>query len=402
MSSRASRLVDTPAGFQEASARLREGSGPFAIDTERASGYRYNDRAFLVQVNRRGIDTMLFAPEHIREEFTAALAPVLCGAEWILHSARTDLSCLGWLGLYPGTLIDTELAGRFAGFDHVNLAAMCRRLLGVDLAKGHGAEDWSRTPLPEEWLDYAAADVDYLPDLADAVISCLPDHAYRWWDAECRAIVTEFRGVSAPEVRRWYDIRGISSLTGGTQIQAAYNLWKARERIAVPTDTSPARLLSDKALVAAARELPRTKRDFGALSSVRHHHFRHIDTWLAAIDDAIAAQSTPAAADLRAHLEGSRRPSSHPPHTMWPRQHPESAAALEEITGRIAGLSAASGVDREQLIPPRVLRQVIWEATGHGRIRGPQGLAARLLELGAREWQVSLTMPEIAPILTAR
>ena len=67
--------------------------------------------------------------------------------EWILHAADQDLPCLAEVGLRPPALYDTELAGRLAGFDRVNLAAMAQRLLGVGLAKGHGAADWSRTSL---------------------------------------------------------------------------------------------------------------------------------------------------------------------------------------------------------------------------------------------------------------
>ena len=43
-------------------AALRSGAGPVAIDAERASGYRYGQRAYLVQVRREGAGTALIDP----------------------------------------------------------------------------------------------------------------------------------------------------------------------------------------------------------------------------------------------------------------------------------------------------------------------------------------------------
>src|SRR5699024_10243717 len=121
-------LLTTPAQFEAAADVLAGGSGPFAIDTERASGFRYDDRAFLIQIRRRGAGTLLFDPESRSPELSRSLGPVLNGQEWIIHAAATDLPSLAWLDLRPGTLFDTELAGRLAGFELVNLAAMVEQI----------------------------------------------------------------------------------------------------------------------------------------------------------------------------------------------------------------------------------------------------------------------------------
>lgn len=166
-------LLSTPGEFTAAADLLASGTGPFAIDTERASGFRYDDRAFLIQIRRRGSGTLLFDPEQFRPELTQALKPVLNGQEWIIHAASTDLPSLAWLDLHPGLLFDTELAGRLAGFDHVNLAAMVEQIFDLHLLKGHGSEDWSKRPLPESWLNYAALDVEMLLELADVMAEIL-------------------------------------------------------------------------------------------------------------------------------------------------------------------------------------------------------------------------------------
>ena len=152
-------LADTPSSIRAAADRLAGGIGPIAVDTERASGFRYDDRAFLLQLRRARAGTVLIDPEGRRDLVTAELAPVLNSEEWVLHAAASDLPSLAMLGLHPSRLFDTELAGRLAGFEKVNLAAMIHEVFDYELAKGHGAEDWSTRPLPGAWLNYAALDV---------------------------------------------------------------------------------------------------------------------------------------------------------------------------------------------------------------------------------------------------
>ena len=151
---------------------LATGDGPFAVDAERASGFRYSNRAYLVQIRRAGAGTVLIDPVNHGGDPVATLAPVaevLATDEWVLHAADQDLPCLAEIGMRPTKLYDTELAGRLAGYDRVNLAAMVQRLLGLQLMKGHGAADWSKRPLPHEWLNYAALDVEVLLELRDAI-----------------------------------------------------------------------------------------------------------------------------------------------------------------------------------------------------------------------------------------
>ena len=81
--------------------------------------------------------------------------------------------CLAEVGLVPATLFDTELAGRLAGLPRVGLGPMVEQLLGLSLEKGHGAADWSRRPLPEDWLVYAALDVEVLVALRDVLAEML-------------------------------------------------------------------------------------------------------------------------------------------------------------------------------------------------------------------------------------
>ena len=103
-------------------AAFEAGSGPVAVDAERASGYRYGQRAYLVQLRREGAGTALIDPVACPD--LSALGDALSGVEWVLHAATQDLPCLREIGMVPTRLFDTELAGRLAGFPRVGLGAM--------------------------------------------------------------------------------------------------------------------------------------------------------------------------------------------------------------------------------------------------------------------------------------
>jgi ribonuclease D len=55
-------LIVDEAGFLAALEEIKAGSGPIAVDAERASGYRYSQRAYLIQIFRRGGGLHLIDP----------------------------------------------------------------------------------------------------------------------------------------------------------------------------------------------------------------------------------------------------------------------------------------------------------------------------------------------------
>src|SRR4029078_9334196 len=52
-------LSGTRYEIADAAELLAAGHGPFAVDAERASGFRYSNRAYLVQIRREGAETVL-------------------------------------------------------------------------------------------------------------------------------------------------------------------------------------------------------------------------------------------------------------------------------------------------------------------------------------------------------
>ncbi|HEY9266115.1 MAG TPA: HRDC domain-containing protein, partial [Mycobacterium sp.] len=233
---------------------LASGNGPFAVDAERASGFRYSNRAYLVQIRRAGAGTVLIDPVMHGGDPLSVMEPVaevLATDEWVLHAADQDLPCLAEIGLRPTALYDTELAGRLANFDRVNLAAMVQRLLGLQLTKGHGAADWSKRPLPDDWLNYAALDVEVLGELRHAIAEVLAEQDKTDWARQEFEFLRTFEG--APTRRdRWRRTSGIHKVRNPRALAAVQELWTTRDQIARRRDIAPGRILPDSAIIAAA------------------------------------------------------------------------------------------------------------------------------------------------------
>jgi ribonuclease D len=377
--------ITTTAELHRLAEALAGGTGPVALDAERASGFRYGSRAFLVQLRRAGAGTALLDPAALPD--LSVLDSPLAGAEWVLHAANQDLPCLAELGLRPRTLFDTELAGRLAGLPRVGLGPLVEQMLGLHLAKGHGADDWSRRPLPPDWLDYAALDVEVLVELRDAMADLLDRQGkLDWARQEFAAIVA---APPAPaRIDPWRRTSGIHRLTDRRTLAMVRELWTARDQLARRRDLAPHRVLPDSAIVAAATAKPETTAALAALPVFSGRVQRRQGSyWLAALDRARALPT--------AELPPSRLPSSEPPAPgRWASKDPDAAARLATARAALAALSAKVQVPVENLLSPHLIRDVLW--------RPPADLAATLTAAGARPWQVELTAPLLADALAAR
>jgi len=371
---------------------LAGGHGPFAIDAERASGFRYSNRAYLVQIRREGAGTVLIDPVNHGEDPSMVMAPVadvLDTGEWVLHAADQDLPCLAELGMRPPKLYDTELAGRLAGFARVNLATMVSELLGLQLMKGHGAADWSMRPLPDDWLNYAALDVEVLLELRDAIAAVLEEQGKSEWAAEEFEHLRTY--VGAPTRRdRWRRTSGIHKVRNPRALAAVRELWTTRDEIARRRDIAPGRILPDAAIINAATTDPDTVEKLTTLpvfGGSRQRRSAHV--WLEALDRARRNPDPPESADAT---------NGPPPPSRWARRKPEAAARLEAARAGLAALSERVTVPAENLITPEVVRRLCWDWE-------PSGDTAAQVEeflVGAqvRPWQRQLVVPVLTAALT--
>ena len=386
-------VVDTPERLAATCAAVAGGTGPIAIDAERASGYRYSSRAYLVQLRREGAGTHLVDP--IAFESLAPLAETLAGTEWILHAATQDLPCLTEIGLRPDALFDTELAGRLLGYPRVGLAALVELKLGFRLAKEHSAVDWSIRPLPTPWLDYAALDVEVLAELQALLVEELEEAGKTGWATEEFEALRDFKPT--PRLDAWRRTSGLHKVRGRRALGAVRALWQVRDEIAQERDVTPGRILPDTAIVAAATALPTQRR---ALLKTQGFHGRgaerYASRWVLALREA---------AELPEEELPSRAPRGDGPPVprAWAEKDPVAAQRLATARAALTELAEEHHLPVENLLTPDHVRRLLWTPPG---TREPTALAAavdeRLTEYGARAWQRSLTVPLLTEaILTA-
>ncbi|MFD3942636.1 HRDC domain-containing protein [Streptomyces sp. NPDC058579] len=379
-------VVATDEALAEVIAAFAAGRGPVAVDAERASGYRYGQRAYLVQLRREGAGTALVDPVGCPD--LSGLGEALAGTEWILHAATQDLPCLRDIGMVPSRLFDTELAGRLAGFPRVGLGAMVESVLGYALEKGHSAVDWSTRPLPEPWLRYAALDVELLVDLRDALEKELDRQGKLEWALE------EFDAIASappapPRKDPWRRTSGMHKVRRRRQMAVVRELWEARDRIAQRRDVSPGKVLSDAAIVEAALAVPLNVAALTALPGFGHRMGRRqLEQWQSAVDRAKALS------DNELPQPGAQV-AGPPPPRAWADKDPAAAARLSAARAAVSALAEELNLPQENLITPDTVRRVCWEPPT------PDQVATALSGYGARPWQVTLVTPLLVEALAA-
>ncbi|MBR7826069.1 ribonuclease D [Actinospica sp. MGRD01-02] len=372
-------VVGTAAGLADVVARFKAGRGAVAVDAERASGFRYGQRAYLVQLRREGAGTALIDPVACPD--LSELGEVLSGTEWVLHAASQDLPCLRELNFTPQNLFDTELGGRLAGYPRVGLGPMIEDLLGYHLEKGHSADDWSTRPLPESWLKYAALDVELLVDLREAVHDELESQGKLEWALQ------EFEAVrtappAEPRAEPWRRTSGVHRVRKARNLAVVRALWERRDELARRRDMAPGRVLPDAAIVEAAARLPRTVHELRAVPGFSGRT-RSADAvgYFAALEAALALPDR----DLPHHPPRSDAP---PPAKSWERADPAAAARLAVARPAVTAIADEHHVPTENLLLPDLVRRLCWAPPAE---LDDDTIAHYLSTGGARPWQVGLT-----------
>jgi ribonuclease D len=381
-------LVASADALEAAIESLAAGAGPVAVDAERASGFRYGHRAFLVQLRRAGAGTVLIDPVACTD--LSGLDRTLAGTEAVLHAASQDLPCLADLGYRPRHLFDTEVAGRLLGYPRVGLATLVETILGFGLEKSHSAADWSTRPLPEEWLLYAALDVEVLVDLRDELARELTEQGKLEW-AQQEFAAELAAGPQPPRADPWRRTSGIHRVRSRRGLAIVRELWLERDKIARRRDMSPTKVLPDAAIVEAARTMPTGLDDLAAISGFTGRSSRrHLPEWLRAVsraralpDRALPTASAPA---------GDGPPPAH----RWVDRDPEAARRLTAVRAVVAALADSHTMPAENLLQPDAVRRLAWQPPAEVT---PDSVAADLAGYGARPWQIELTSVPIARAL---
>jgi len=386
-------LVETSEGLGEVLSQLKAGSGPIAIDAERASGYKYSARAYLIQIKRSGGGLHLIDPIAVGQSpYWNEMSDAFADQEWIIHASTQDLACLREVGINPQIIFDTELAGRIAGCERVGLGPLTEQLLDVTLAKEHSAVDWSLRPLRPEWLNYAALDVELLVELRDEIEKLLIANRKLEWAKQDFAAILKSPPPS-PRKDPWRRTSGIHKIRDLTALAIIRSLWAARNEFAKEIDLAPGRVFNDETLVLIATKPPKGFGDFKkALLRRTRLTSMPFEEWFELFEAAqqMTGEELP---KLRMPSEGLPAPK------MWQSRNPLGYARLTHARAAVLECASENSMPAENLISPEAVRRVCWPTPPAEIADRLKFVANELAEFGARSWQIELISGPIAAIL---
>lgn len=365
-------LVETKDQLAQAITELAR-EDVLAVDAERASGFRYSQRAYLVQF-ATSKQIFLIDPTCFSEDELAELAKAVSVKTWLLHSATQDLPCLSELGILPTNIFDTELAARLCGFERFGLSSLALELLDFEMAKEHSAADWSIRPLKQEMLIYAALDVDVMHELYEKLQVKLEELGRQDWAQQEFEKLLKFK-PKPPAKEAWRNLPGISKVKDKGRLQMAASLYATRDEIAKSQDIAPGRLIPDRSIMAAVNQLPTSKKD---LAGNREFQGRASRSMLTEWWNAIANSTTLEISELELD------PNHIPNHRSWEKRFPEAHVRLQAVRPLLTGRAVELAIAPEILLSPEIMRRICFE---------PQDdIKQQLVSLGARPWQIQHTL----------
>lgn len=392
-------VISNESDFEKLIAQLLNGSGPLAIDAERASGYRYSQRAYLIQIYRENgglhlIDPIPLKDSKLWEKFNKEFSAY----EWVIHASTQDLPCLIDVGLKPELLFDTELGARIAGCDRVGLGPLAESLLELQLAKEHSAVDWSIRPLRPEWITYAALDVDILLDIRNSVEKLLIEqNKLKWAKQDFASILKNYQNyVFSDEAKpdRWRRTSGMHKVRDRLTMAIVRDLWFSRDELGREIDLAPGRVLGDEAIIELATKRPD---NLEAVAKVIGRRTRleapPFNRWLNVLNLAL---KTPL--DQQPEL---RVPSqSLPPIKIWKDRNPLGYARLTHARAALIELSTQIQIPTENLVTPELVRKICWQDPPASNSEYQDFVIEQLNKTGARPWQIELVTPAISAALS--
>jgi ribonuclease D len=391
-------IVNNEGEFEKLIDELLKGSGPLAIDAERASGYRYSQRAYLIQIYRKDgglhlIDPIPLKSSKLWDKFNKQFSKY----EWVIHASTQDLPCLIEVGLKPELLFDTELGARLAGCERVGLGPLAESLLELQLSKEHSAVDWSTRPLRPEWITYAALDVDILLDIRDAVEKLLTEqNKLSWAQADFAAILASYQDFNfsdLPKPDRWRRTSGMHKVRDRLTMTVVKDLWASRDELARQLDLAPGRTLGDEAIVDLAVKRPNNLEAVAKLIGRRTRlEAPPFNRWLDVLNLAL---QTPTADQPE-----FRVPSQNlPPIKIWKEKNPLGYARLTHARAALLELSAQIKVPTENLVTPELVRKICWPQPPALSSEYQPFVKNELAKMGARPWQIEQVANAIASAL---
>ena len=348
-----------------------------AVDTEADSRHHYPEKVCLLQLSD-GERTYLV--DTLAGLDYGALGRLFgdASAQKALHGGDFDLRGLNRdFGFTFANCYDTSIAARFAGLERVGLASLLEELLDVTIPKDQRLRraDWSRRPLEEAALVYAASDVVHLPALRDVLDERLRALGRESWVAEeCERLAEVHHTPPDPETA-WLSVKGAHALDG-RGLAVLKPLYEFREAEALRLNRPPGYVLPAHALVYLAG---------------------HPDTALEKVPGIGPALVRRYGRSVRAAVKAGmasppfQRP--RPPQPLFPRMTKPESSRLTQLKRWRAALGAELAVDPSILWPMRSLERLA---------RSPESLAAECESAEVRAWQRERFAASLGSFLAGR
>lgn len=376
------KLIDNQESLINCCKNLEKDEQPYAIDAERASGFKYSQRAYLLQISSATSDIYLIDPTSMKD--LTPLRQLLNNKSWILHAATQDLPCLFELELKPGEIFDTELAARLLSLPHVGLGGLLEDELQITLDKEHSAADWSKRPLPQDWLVYAALDVEFLHQLRKSLTQKLIDNnKFEIAQQEFKALCS----WQSPGLRNdpWRRTSGMHEVRGGQDAAIVRQIWLKRDEIAQQRDIAAGRVLNDAGIVEIAAKKPKTVQELKDLASIKYRPAKNdAEIWFEQLQ--IALQLGPDQWPVK-----QKGTESYPAPKSWLEKRPEAYHRLQFVKAQLHKLSEELLIPVEHLCSPDLVKKWCWDKPTDQL----ETINEWLISQGARDWQAQ----NLAPVL---
>lgn len=363
-------IISEPGKLEDAVEEIGK-SGVIALDIESNSRHHYPEQLCLIQTATPCkvyiIDTLALSDISLLKEVLLSRDTVK-----VFHEASNDVRSLDrHYGFRVCSIFDTAVAARFCGIEKHGLADVIREMLGIDISKSERLQrsDWGRRPLPEEALEYAAADVFHLVAVGEVLIRRLNELGRMGWVTEECLRLEDLR-YEAPDPETFYrSVKGTGKLRGRA-LAILRELYLFRDQEAVRRHRPPFYILPDKAIVYLA-ENPHA--DLSEVPGLGEKVLNRLGPGIReAVVKGLAA--SPVKRKHRARPGREREDKQQGPRLSGQKRD-KNLKALKEWRGTIAA--------NLSLEP-----SLIWPLVSLDRLaRNPDSLEAELLSDEVREWQ---------------
>jgi ribonuclease D len=273
------------------------GEKVIAVDTEADSFYHYFDKTCLVQIGTRKQIYLIDPIALGGAAELSPLAPVFASPEIrkVFHAAEYDIFVLKRDCAFEfANLFDTMISAQLLGYPSVGLSRIAARHFDVNLPKDEQRSDWSRRPLTEQQMSYAASDVLYLLPLAERLWRELKEAKRQRWAVE------EFEALCR---RRWpdreFDELGYLRIKGARKLDpkalsVLRALYLVRDRRAREMDRPPFKVLGNRTLIEIAERRPKKLSELAEIKGITDLLLRRLGREvLAAVRDGRADEHGP-------------------------------------------------------------------------------------------------------------